>query len=162
MKNFNSIQFNSITNAKLHFSWSAASVKEITQSTLNKWKGLDRGKQFMTAHEYDMNGFTSAGETPGHVAVANVRDFANRNYMDLVNNLTGRTYMFNTVGQTWLGNANNIPSYASIYSAANACTTNQKTTIPLILSINSNFTIETIGNRTSAYDYFTPTQNYLV
>lgn len=153
---------NTITNAKLHFSFSAAAVKEITHYTLNKWKGLDRGKQFLTAHEYDTNGITSAGPTPGHVAVADVRDYSVSNYMDLNNNLAGRTYMYNSVGQTWLGNANNIPTYASIYAQADNCSFNYRNTIASILAINSNYTIDTIGHRINAYDYHTPTQNFLV
>lgn len=152
-----------ITNAKLHFSLSAGCVKEIAHLTGNKWKALDRGKQFATAHEYDTNNITSAGPTLGHVAVAEVRDLSIFNYIDLRNNLTGRTYMYNTIGQTWLGNANNIPSYANIFSAADNCSTQGNISISQTLNIGgSTLTYDQLSHYLFAYNYHSPSQNILV
>jgi len=153
---------NTITNAKFHAFWSAGMVKEICHTTLNKWKGLDRGKKFATAHEYDTNNIQNCAFVANHTAVFNVRNYGLCNYMDLNNNLIGRTYMFNTVGQTWLGNANNIPSYATIYSHVNSLNSSLKNTVNGIISINPSYTLDNLGHYLNAMDYFTPTAGQLV
>lgn len=140
-------------NAFQHSFWNAAMVKEIAQNTGNKWKGLNRAKLFGTAHEYS-------------ATIQGFQDFyEDHSYMDLQNNLVGRTYMYNTVGQTWLGNANNIPNYETIKNhIKNNCSYTYKTR-PGSLSVfpmNSNYSVYTLGDLLNAYDYFTPTQSQLV
>lgn len=153
---------NTVTNARFHAFWSAGMVKEICHSTLNKWKGLDRGKIFATAHEYDTNQILNCANDPNHVASFGVRNYGLCNYMDLNNNLVGRTYMYNTVGQTWLGNANNIPSYASILTYVNGLSSTLKTTTQQILGMSSSYSMDTIGHYLDAMDYHTPTADQLV
>lgn len=153
---FGSHNDNTITNARFHGFWSAAMVKEITHLTLNKWKGLDRGKKFATAHEYDTNGVIACTPVQGYTALFNVRSFGLCNYMDLVNNLVGRTYMYNTVGQTWLGNANNIPSYDQIFNHINSLSGTKKNTISEIQGIHPEYTFDNLGNYINAYDYHQP------
>jgi hypothetical protein len=155
---------NTTSNAKFHAFWAAGMVKEICHTTLNKWKGLDRGKKFATAHEYDTNNIVAGVWTPGHIAVFNVRDYVLANYMDLNNNLVGRTYMYNTVGQTWLGNANNIPAYATIFNYVSYnCSITQKTSIQAILDMSSGYTnTDNLGHYTNAFDYHPTTNGQLV
>lgn len=82
--------------------------------------------------------------------------------MDLNNNLVGRTYMYNTVGQTWLGNANNIPAWSTIYNHVNSLSSTHKPSIQSAGDINSSYTMDNIGHYLNAYDYYTPTQGQLI
>lgn len=160
--NFGNHTDGTTTNARFHAFWSAGMVKEICQSTLNKWKGLERGKIFATAHEYDTNQILNCASDPNHVASFGVRNYGLCNYMDLNNNLVGRTYMYNTVGQTWLGNANNIPSYSTILTYVNGLSSTLKTTTQQILNMSSSYSMDNIGHYLDAMDYHTPTADQLV
>jgi hypothetical protein len=153
---------NTPTNARFHAFWAAGMVKEICHTTLNKWKGLDRGKKFATAHEYDKNNVLNCSNSPGHVAIFNVRIYGNCNYMDLNNNLVGRTYMYNTVGQTFIGNANNIPSWATIFNYVGGLSSTHKPNAQTASDFYSSYTIDNIGDYLNAYDYYTPTTGQLV
>ncbi len=90
-------------NSFLHSFWNALAVRFVCVQTYKKWKGLEKTKKFTCAHEY-------------HPTILNQKLYTPQGAMDLHNNLVGRTYMYERVGQTWLGTANNIPDIGKISS----------------------------------------------
>jgi hypothetical protein len=97
---------NDNVNAMRHAAWNMCSVSKIAQASLNKWKGLQKANIIITAHEH--KNIVTNGTLSVYIPIPSLGS------MDGYNNLVGRTYCYNTIGQTWLGNANNIPSYDKI------------------------------------------------
>jgi hypothetical protein len=143
------IDYNDGPNAFLHSLWNALAVKELCHFSGNKWTSLERTKKFTCAHEY-------SSSTP----FLPVQGDANA--MDLKNNLAGRTYMYETVGQTFIGNANNIPSEQQIISKLFSMNLQTKSNSQAIIAMNSNFSWSTLQDFTQAFNYHTPTKDILV
>jgi hypothetical protein len=130
-------------NAFLHSVWNAIAVRYVCQQTYNKWKGLQRTKKFTCAHEYDQ--FT-----------LNVKAYTSLTAMDLHNNLVGRTYMYERVGQTLIGTANNIPDVFKIKADFYSMVKKYINTAPAgILVLSNNYNWESLEDYSNGMDYNT-------
>jgi hypothetical protein len=140
--NTNNIDANDFVNAFRHSFWNAWGVRQLCVASLNKWRSLDRMKKFASAHEcYNQLIF---------------------NAMDLNNNLVGRTYMYETVGQNWYGAANNIPSQETIITKIKNFSNNPKTTIDEIMAMSVSYNWASLGYVENCMGYHTPTSGKLV
>ncbi len=78
--------------------------------------------------------------------------------MDLHNNLVGRTYMYERVGQTWLGTANNIPDVFQIktdFYAMSKQYFEYSVSQNAILSLSASYNWDSLEDYNNAMDYNT-------
>jgi hypothetical protein len=124
----------------------------LATASLNKWTSLERAKKFTCAHEYeDVGGNCIQVVNAAHA-------------MDLFNNLSGRTYMYNNIGTSLIGTANNIPTPIQAGSAILSTFNGNLVYFGYlgIFTTTNGLNWTNAGQYNSAYNYYTPTQNKLV
>lgn len=139
---------NDYVNSIRHAAWNMLSVSKIAQASLNKWKGLKHAECIITAHEYD--------DVPGAgAATLYIADYTS-SVMDGYNNLVGRTYCYNVIGQTLFGNAKDIPSYNKIKTDIQAFTHVTVTNYNQIYGLGSPSLTNSmlLDVNDAAYDYY--------